>query len=661
MFNRVSIFILTVLLAVTVNLYAGRKSQEPAVDRSELVNDASPQKVEPGQGKADLPIKLKSDFDKAAISVQKKLEDSIAELKTLREQIANEKIPLNKELNGLEMELSQLKREYQGTAHLLDSSNLNVRNLKTKIESHKKQSAFLSTLLTDYIKKFEESLHICELDRYKEDIEKARLAPENANFSELDIFKVQASAFSRSLDRLEESVGGCAFDGTAVDENGKMHVGRFVLVGPAAVFRSNDGQVVGNVELRMGSLKPAVISYGNEDDSSAASKLVAISRGNFPIDPSGGNAHKMEETNETFLAHIQKGGPVMYPIFIMAGAALLVAIFKWFGLSLTRKPSKKQIDSLLKAVTAHNEKEIHDISDSIKGPVGEMLKTAVEHIKEPRDLIEEVMYEKVLATRLKLERFLPFIAICAASAPLLGLLGTVTGIINTFKLLTVFGSGDVKALSGGISEALITTEFGLIVAIPSLLLHAFLSRKAKGMINQMEKAAVALINQVSKTPYYRDKSVGHASGMTAEQIKQLMKNMNITASESEEEEKPFDDDSAGAMMDTKVLKISSNSTVADAIEKIRTADLESDVDSVFVVDESGKYIGNVLIRHLLIRPEDETVKTLVENKSVFVRSNTHKDEAVSLINNKGLARVPVLDQDDQLIGQFFNNGNGDGK
>ena len=84
-------------------------------------------------------------------------------------------------------------------------------------------------------------------------------------------------------------------------------------------------------------------------------------------------------------------------------------------------------------------------------------------------------------------------------APLLGLLGTVTGIINTFKLITVFGSGDVKSLSGGISEALITTKFGLIVAIPSLLLHAFLSRKAKGVTDQMEKSAVSFTDQLART------------------------------------------------------------------------------------------------------------------------------------------------------------------
>ena len=126
-----------------------------------------------------------------------------------------------------------------------------------------------------------------------------------------------------------------------------------------------------------------------------------------------------------------------------------------------------------------------------------MLVAATEHLREPKELIEEIMYEKVLATRLVVQRFLPFIAISAAAAPLLGLLGTVTGIIGTFKMITLFGTGDVKTLSGGISEALITTELGLVAAIPALLLHAFLSRKAKGITDRMEQAGLAFINQVS--------------------------------------------------------------------------------------------------------------------------------------------------------------------
>ena len=135
-----------------------------------------------------------------------------------------------------------------------------------------------------------------------------------------------------------------------------------------------------------------------------------------------------------------------------------------------------------------------------------MLRVGADNLRQPRELIEEVMYEVVLKARLKLQSMLPFIAICAASAPLLGLLGTVTGIINTFKKLMIFGSGDVKSLSGGISEALITTKFGLIVAIPSLLLHAYLSRKAKRVVGDMETSAIEFVNQVSKSPLGPDGS-----------------------------------------------------------------------------------------------------------------------------------------------------------
>ena len=103
----------------------------------------------------------------------------------------------------------------------------------------------------------------------------------------------------------------------------------------------------------------------------------------------------------------------------------------------------------------------------------------------------------MLEEKPKLERGLSFISVTAAVAPLLGLLGTVTGMINTFKLITLFGTGDAKSLSSGISEALITTEFGLVVAIPSLLLSAFLSRKANSMIAKMEKTSITFVNGVS--------------------------------------------------------------------------------------------------------------------------------------------------------------------
>ena len=87
----------------------------------------------------------------------------------------------------------------------------------------------------------------------------------------------------------------------------------------------------------------------------------------------------------------------------------------------------------------------------------------------------------------------------AAIAPLLGLLGTVTGMINTFHVITSHGSGDPRMMSGGISEALVTTMLGLSVAIPIMLCHTLLSGRVENVIGQMEKKAVAFVNTVFKT------------------------------------------------------------------------------------------------------------------------------------------------------------------
>ena len=80
--------------------------------------------------------------------------------------------------------------------------------------------------------------------------------------------------------------------------------------------------------------------------------------------------------------------------------------------------------------------------------------------------------------------------------PLLGLLGTVTGMIHTFRLVTVFGTGDARLLSGGISEALVTTEFGLMIAIPVLLVHAYLARRVRTIIGRLENRAIEFVGEL---------------------------------------------------------------------------------------------------------------------------------------------------------------------
>jgi len=447
----------------------------------------------------NLSEKDNGSFNKAVTAIQQRLEGSLAELSELQEQIAAEKIPLNRKLNELAKELSKVRLEYKKTSRMLDSRTLDLTNLRNEIKSRKEEATYLSNLLSEYIRNFESRLHIAEIQRYEEVLKKAKLAPENSNFSQQEIYLAQTGLVEVSLERLNEALGGASFKGTAVDTNGLIKQGTFVLVGPTALFLSEDGKDMGTVEQRLGSLEPAVIDFQDNADAVAASKIITESRGYFPFDPTLGNAHKIEATKETLWEHVKKGGPVMIPIFILAATAFLMALYKSYVLLSLRKPLPENISAFLNAVARRDKIAAKQKAKVIGGPVGEMLSAGVVHLKEQCELIEEVMYEKVLATRLQLQKLLPFIAISASAAPLLGLLGTVTGIINTFKLITVFGSGDVKSLSGGISEALITTKFGLIVAVPSLLLHAFLSRKARSVIAQMEKTAVSFINQINKT------------------------------------------------------------------------------------------------------------------------------------------------------------------
>ncbi|NBC10971.1 MAG: hypothetical protein GVY24_04445 [Planctomycetes bacterium] len=438
-------------------------------------------------------------YGEASASMQQRVARSNEQLKRVREQISEERIPLTRELNRLEAELDRVRREHRDKVRKRDTRQLNVTNLKRDIDARKKEASFLSnSLLSEYIRNLETRLHIAEMQLYEDAIEQARNAAGNDTLSEYEVIEAQTRVLATSLDRLEQILGGVRFEGKAIGPEGLVQEGTYVLVGPAALFRSADGKHVGTAERRQGSTEPTIIPFEDGADANAASRLVTGEGEQFPLDPTLGNAHVIADTQDTVWEHVQKGGPVMIPIAVLAGSALLVALYKWLALSMVRAPSQRRIRDLLNAVAEGGKQAATQRARAVGGPTGQMLETGVEHMDEPRELIEEVMYEKVLATRLKLQRFLPFVAITAASAPLLGLLGTVTGIINTFKLITVFGTGDVKTLSSGISEALITTECGLIVAIPSLLMHAFLSRKARGLVDQMEKAAIALVNQVSK-------------------------------------------------------------------------------------------------------------------------------------------------------------------
>lgn len=461
--------------------------------------------------------------------IETKLETSLQELSAVREKISEEKLPLSRKLSRQEKQLREVRNEYDEVRRQLDNRNLKLNNLRETMKARKEEKTYLANLLGEYIRNLETQLHVVEKQYFGDGIEAAKLALDNENMATLDVFTTQAGLVDKSIERIDNLAGGTRFQGEAVGSDGMVQQGRFALFGPVAYFMTEDGQRAGLAVERLGSVKPNLVPFaqpakggpfenmkatlpfwGQEEDEASADerkrdytamtrKTVSAGRGMLPLDPTLGNAHKIAQTRDTVVDHVQKGGMVAYAILLMAAVALLLVLVKMIQLLVVRMPAQHKIVALLGALRDGSEEDAAASAATIKGPAGGMLRDAVDHMNEPRELVEEVMYENILATRLRLQRALPFIAVCASSAPLLGLLGTVTGIIETFKLITVFGSGDVKMLSGGISEALITTELGLIVAILSLLAYAFLNRRAKAIVDRLEKIAVAVMNQIART------------------------------------------------------------------------------------------------------------------------------------------------------------------
>ncbi len=446
--------------------------------------------------------------DRPAHPAAARLEQALSELARWRETVAEEKLPLARELSRVENEQIASRAEYEAVRRRLDQRALDLNNLRQEIKRLEQEQVYLTNLFTEYARNFETRLHIAEMRTYESVITAAKSAVEQTDLPVVRRFARQSSLLEAALRRLGELGGGVTFEGRAAGGDGSLVPGRFVLIGPAAYFAAATAPLAGIVEQRLGSLEPTVAPYLNPEHERMTREFVMMGEGLIPLDTTLGGARKIEATRESLAEHIRKGGPVMVPILSLAGLVALLALIKAVSLLSVRIPRAAQVAGLLDAVRRGETASACAQAEQLRGVAGQMLRAGAAHLGKSKEIIEEAMYEQMLAIRFRFNRGLPFIAVGAACAPLLGLLGTVTGIIATFKLITVFGSGDVKMLSSGISEALITTEFGLLIAIPSLLIHAFLSRKSRALLDRLEQLAVSFLGAVAGAPVMSEEAVG---------------------------------------------------------------------------------------------------------------------------------------------------------
>ncbi|WP_431307734.1 MotA/TolQ/ExbB proton channel family protein [Agaribacter marinus] len=198
----------------------------------------------------------------------------------------------------------------------------------------------------------------------------------------------------------------------------------------------------------------------------------------FGLDPTGGSILGLLVQAPSLKERVEQGGLVGYIILIVGAIGFVLAIYRLIALSITQAKVNKQLKS---------------DSFSSNNPLGRVMQVRDKYPHADTESLELHLTEAILGELPKLGSFLTIIKIISVVAPLMGLLGTVTGMIITFQQITLFGTGDPKLMAGGISTALVTTVLGLVVAIPTTLLYAILNTRNKNIVYILQEQASGVI------------------------------------------------------------------------------------------------------------------------------------------------------------------------
>jgi biopolymer transport protein ExbB len=278
-----------------------------------------------------------------------------------------------------------------------------------------------------------------------------------------------------------------------------------VFLGEVAV---DNGEV--QALLRSGALQGKVFEWNaNLPPEMAANVKQAVTLApehtivNIPLDVLQNKAIKNAITDtkeltwtEELYAFFKKGGIVMYPLALVAIFALLLCLERFLVLSYRGHLSRRFIKKLNGMVKDSRYEDAANLCLKKETSLSMVLFAVLNRARETREDAERSLQEALLREQPKLERRMGLLAAMGTIAPLLGLLGTVTGIITLFTVITEVGTNDARVLAGGISEALVTTETGLVIAIPVMILHGLLSEKIEKVTSEMYVQSTALLNRI---------------------------------------------------------------------------------------------------------------------------------------------------------------------
>jgi biopolymer transport protein ExbB len=216
----------------------------------------------------------------------------------------------------------------------------------------------------------------------------------------------------------------------------------------------------------------------------------------FALDPTGGSILNLLVQTPNIVERIEQGGTVGYIILMIGAFGLLIALERFISLFIVGAKVNRQ----LKSETA--------IDDN---PLGRVMLVQQQHPDADTETLELKLSESILREVPPLSKKLTIIKIISVVAPLIGLLGTVTGMIVTFQAITLFGTGDPKLMAGGISQALVTTVLGLVVAIPMVFISSMLNTRSRGIINILQQQCAGIIAERAESSLQGEVAINRVS------------------------------------------------------------------------------------------------------------------------------------------------------
>ncbi|MBB1282290.1 MotA/TolQ/ExbB proton channel family protein [Pseudoalteromonas sp. SR41-1] len=411
-------------------------------------------------------ISFAASSDDAKQSILSDIKTAQRTLNKTQNSISKEQAILAKQIFTKQQSLSKLREQAAVNRRLADENTLSLDQLQTRLDTWQQQQQYQLNLLSRFV---------------RQNTSNSASSNESAN-SQNELLSRVVSLINNQ----EQALYPQLKKQSVVLSNGELSQANTLQVGPVAWFSTQTPKLMGllNLDDESNALKVALVQSTSDDNPlDNTLKQNGVGSTLLTFDPSLTHLVTSQAQQESPLEHLEKGGLWAIPIILFACFALTIALLKaaqLLRLSKIKMHSQMQLQQLFKA----------ENSSEFAGMQQQLFNLTLQ--SEKGQVRDDQLFNQLIHDKHKLDNFIGAIAVTAAVAPLLGLLGTVSGMIETFKMMTLFGSGDPEVVSGGIAQALITTELGLVVAIPALVLNALLSRKAKAYYSQLEGFALQL-------------------------------------------------------------------------------------------------------------------------------------------------------------------------